>query len=226
MRIRKEEYTALGDFLLPAFTRDQADIVTQYPKLDAAFLNAFQDKLRFVKRLESSIVITEKQRKATATLYEMADELNSDLTRLNSYVKDARLNSSAITALKTELFKRNIEGAVLLMEGIIQYITEHKTVLETEGMLEGMIEKLTNYKEEMEAKNTDQNLFMNQMKELTDRNLRHYEELYEYMAKIAEKGKLVFKNTVKQDEYTLSKNISRMRAPLRIVKDSEPTAVE
>ena len=53
---------------------------------------------------------------------------------------------------------------------------------------------------------------MNNLKQLTEANTVHYNALYAFISKIATKGKLVFKNTVTQDEYTISKSISRMRA--------------
>ncbi|MEO8516534.1 MAG: hypothetical protein ABI426_07310 [Flavobacterium sp.] len=212
MRIRKEEYTALGDFILPSFRRDQEIIAVRYPKLDAGFLASFADKLDFVKGLESSLVMTEKQKDTTKSLYLLAANLNNELTYLGSYVKDAGLNKEIITALKNELFKHNIEGSILKTEAVKQYVIEHKILLEAEGMPADIIDKLANYKTELETKNALQNQFMNALKQLTETNWIHYEVLYDYIATIAEKGKLVFKNTVAQDEYTLDKNLSRMRA--------------
>jgi hypothetical protein len=212
MRVRKEEYTTLGDFILPSFTRDQDEIMARYPKLDAAFLTAFLDKLDFVKGLESKLVTTEKQKITTKNLYQIAANLNNELTFLGSYVKDAGLNRDVITALKNELFRHNMEGSILKIEGVKQYVIENQTVLEAEGMPTEMILKLGAYKQELEAMNVLQNQYMNALKQLTVTNVRHYDALYQYIANIAEKGKLVFKNTVTQDEYTLDKNISRMRA--------------
>lgn len=226
-RIRKEEYTTLGDFILPSFERDHSQIMAKYPKLDNAFLTNFKDKLAFVKRLESKIVLGEKQKTVTRTLYETSEEFRKDLTFLLSYIKDLGLDISAVRDLRKDLHNRNIEGAILKTEAMKQYVTEHQAILEAEGMEEGMIEKLTNYKEEMESKNAEQNVFMNQMKELTDRNVRHYEELYTYISNITEKGKLVFSNTITQDEYTLTKNISRMRAPVsKAVNESDTENAE
>ena len=40
-----------------------------------------------------------------------------------------------------------------------------------------------------------------------------YKKLYEFISTIAEKGKLVFKGTVIEDEYNITKLVNRMRAP-------------
>ena len=56
---------------------------------------------------------------------------------------------------------------------------------------------------------------MNARKELVSANNADYKELYAYISNIAEKGKLVFKGSVKEDEYVITKIIARMRAPKR-----------
>ena len=222
-KIRKEEYTTLGDFILPNFRRDQAAIEALYPKLDTAYLAAFMAKLEFVKGLESRIVLNEQQKNATKGLYESAAAINKDLTYLGSYLKDAGLNSRLVTELKAELYNRNIEGAILKLEAIKQYITGHLGILEAEGMPSDYMDRLAGYKRALETGNTMQNQFMDKMKQLTETNAAHYEELYKYMANIARKGKLVFKDTIRQEEYTLSKNIGRMRASAQRPVETEDT---
>ena len=210
--LRKEEYTALGDFIIPSFVRDQATIVALFPKYDAAFLNAFTTKLDFVKNLESSLIKTSEQKNATVSLYETATSLNNALSILKNYIIDAELNgAAAVTALKNDLFAHNIEGAILKVEAMKQYVRTNQAVLEAEGMAQDFGESLTDYKAQLETKNALQNQYMNSLKQLTENNGKHYDELYGFMLKIANKGKLVFKDTVIKDEYSIRKNIRRMR---------------
>ena len=61
LRIRKEEYTALGDFVRVSFVRDQAVILSRFTKLNAGFLVDFTAKLEEIKVLESGLVLTEEQ---------------------------------------------------------------------------------------------------------------------------------------------------------------------
>ena len=211
-KIRKEEYTTLGDFILPSFERDQAIIVAKFPKLNAAFLTAFTTKLAFVKQLESSLVMTDEQKNATSNLYKTAGILNNELTVLNSYLADADLNTSAVSSLKKDLFVHNIEGAILKLESVKQYVSSNQIALEAEGMPTDFVMTLDGFKTELETKNELQNQYMNRLKLLTETNGVHYTELYGFISKIANKGKLVFKGAVTEDEYNISKNISRMRA--------------
>lgn len=210
-QLRREEYTALGDFMLPSFVRDQATIVAMFPKFDTAFLTAFSTKLDFVKQLERSVVKTEKQKKVTISLYEDSTALNLELTVLSNYVADSGLNTSPIIALKNDLRNRNIEGAIEKIAGVKQYVIQNQPALEAEGMNASFITTLDDYSSKLTTKNTLQNEYMNSLKQLTENNGKHYDELYGFMVKIANKGKLVFKDTVIKDEYSIRKNISRMR---------------
>ena len=211
IRIRKEEYTTLADFILPVFVRDQAVFVARFPKFDDVFLTGFTTKLTFVKTLESGMVLTESQKEATKNLYIEADRLNGELNFLSGYFKDASLNTGIITDLKNNLFNHNIEGAVLQIEGLKQYVVAHQPALEAEGMAHDFPVDLDHFKVNLSAMNTVQNDIMRSHRALTDANNTHYEALYDYVAKIADKGKLLFKGTVTENEYSISKTLKKMR---------------
>ena len=68
---------------------------------------------------------------------------------------------------------------------------------------------LGDYKVSMTTKNNTQNEIINNRKKLTDANASDYAELLKMIKQIANKGKLVFKGTVYQDEYTTSKVVQR-----------------
>ena len=210
-QLRREEYTALGDFMLPSFVRDQATIVAMFPKFDTAFLTAFTTKLDFVKQLERSVVKTEEQKKVTISLYEDSTALNLELTVLSNYAADAGVNTTPISALKNDLRNRNIEGAIEKIAGVKQYVIQNQPELEAEGMNASFTTTLDDYSSKLSTKNALQNEYMNSLKQLTENNGKQYDELYSFMVKIANKGKLVFKDNVIKDEYSIRKNISRMR---------------
>jgi hypothetical protein len=211
-KLRIEEYTALGDFILPSFVRDQATIVAMFPKFDNAFLTAFTTKLAFVKKLESTLVKAEEKKNVTISLYQTAWNLNNQLTILNSYIADAGLNTHVVTVLKNELYSGNIEGAVMKTEAVLQYVTSNQAALEAEGMQSVFVTTLTDYIVTLATKNALQNQYINDLRQLAATNGTHYDELYDYMVKIANKGKLVFKNTITFDEYSITKTLKRMRA--------------
>ena len=186
--------------MLPSFRRDIAVFKERFPKFDSAFLASFNDKNELVKELESSIIITEKQKNATAQLYAEATALNNKLSFLKENFQDADLNTSIVTNLKNDLFSHNIEGAVLKIESLKQYITANQTILEEEGMASNFAAQLATHKTSFELKNKDQSEYMKQLKTLTDDNEAHYDELYKYITKVAGKGKLLFKDSRIKEE--------------------------
>jgi len=211
--VRSEEYAPLGDFLRVSFVRDQAAIEVRFKKLDATYLAAFDGQLEVVKKLEGTLKLTEDQKKATAELYAEADVVNKDLNFLSSYFKDAGLPTGAISSLKKSLKSGNIEGALLEMKDLRQYVVANQAALVDEGMDAGYELELKGHIDSMEALNTLQNSVLNARKQLVDANLTDYKKLYEFISTIAEKGKLVFKGTVVEDEYNITKLVGRMRAP-------------
>jgi hypothetical protein len=210
-KIRLEEYTTLADFILPSFTRDLSTFQQRFPKFDNTFLQAFTAKTNFVKTLESKLVITEAQKNATASLYQEADVLNTELNFVKTYFQDANLNTTIVTDIKNDLFSHNIEGAVLKIESLKQFITANQTILEQEGMSPNFTTQLEAHKVSFQLKNKDQSEFMKQIKTLTDNNKTHYEELYQFISKVATKGKLLFPDSRIKEEYNISKNLAKMR---------------
>lgn len=213
--VRTEEYVPLGSFLMVSFARDQRDIEAKFKKLDAAYMEAFRGKIDQVKRLEGSLNLTEEQKTATRSLYAKADELNVNLNFLSSYMRDAGLSTTAVSEVKEELHSDDIEAAVLGLRNLKPYVVSHQAVLEDNGMDADFLTYLDDTIVILEDLNSVQNSVMNARKELVRANNTDYKELYAYISNVAEKGKLVFKGSVKEDEYVITKIIARMRAPER-----------
>jgi hypothetical protein len=211
LSIKLEEYSALGDFIKASFINGQAQFTARFPKLDAAFLTEFEAKLQEIKTLESTLVITTEQKAATTQLYAEAALLNKELNFLSLYMKEANLSTTAVSALKKDLTSGNIEGALLKLESVKQYVTAHQTELEAEGMANNFTTTLAQYKSKLMQNNALQNNYMNNRKQITEQNSAKYKELYGYIAKIAKAGKLIFDGTTKKDEYVVNKLVNRMR---------------
>ena len=126
-KLRKEEYTTLGDFIKVSFERDLATITARYTKLNEAYKNQFVAKLEEVKSLESGLMLTEEQKNATKSLYQEVDVVNKELNFLSSYCKDADISTEAVTDLKKALAKGNVEGAVLKIESVKQFYKRQRS---------------------------------------------------------------------------------------------------
>lgn len=156
--------------------------------------------------------MTEEQKGVTQRLYEEADELNVELNFLKSYVVDAGLNAQVVETVKADLLNGNIEGALLKLEGLKQFIVAHSADLIAEGMAADYATTLGDAIVSLTEKNALQNEILNNRKHLTDANAGHYDELMGMIKQICSKGKLVFKKTVVEDEYVMTKIVKRMRA--------------
>jgi hypothetical protein len=210
--VKIEEVAPYGDFVLTSYARDFDAIKAKFPKMDNAFRDGFIAKLDFVKELESSLVLTESQKAVTESLYAEAKRLNTDLNFLSAYFADASLNTAIVTGLKNDLLNRNIEGAILKIESVKQFVASNQAALIAQGMDANFADVLTDYKVSLTQKNNEQNELFNNRKQLTDANQVHYDELLKMIKKIVRNGKLVFKGSVTQDEYTTGKIVQRMRA--------------
>lgn len=215
LKLRKEEYSTLGDFISVSLERDLATISVRFPKVNEAFKDAFTAKLNEIKTLESGLNLTEDQKNATRELYAEVAVLNKELNFLSNYCKDANLPVAAVSALKKDLTSGNVEGAVLKIESVKQFVVANEAALIEEGMASDFATVLDTHKTSLATKNTLQNSSLNARKALTSANKVQYKELYAYIAKIMRYGKLVFADSIVKDEYTTVKVVGKMRAAQR-----------
>lgn len=219
LHVNYEEYAPLGDFMMVSFVRDRPEMELKFTGLNVAFLGGFEEKLAKVKELEGTLKLTEEQKGVTKSLYDEAAVVNGDLNFLTIYVQDAGLSASAISVLKKSLNNGNIEGALLQLKDVIQYVRAHQDRLVEKGMDPNFPDNLNASVVSMNAKNTLQNKVMNLRKDLVEANVLEYDALYAYIANVAKKGKVLYKGKGKEDEYVISKIIARMRAPKRDDKE-------
>lgn len=213
--VKIEEIAPLGDFVLQSYTRDFETIKSKFSKLDEGFRDGFVSKLEFIKKLESTLMLNETRKGVTASLYEEAKRLNEELNYLSSYFKDAGFNTKIISDLKVAITDGNIEGAILQLEGVKQFVSANSETLTAQGMSPDFATTLANYKDKLITKNNAQNELINARKKLTKDNKESYDNLLKIIRQIMSKGKIVYKGTVYQDEYTTSKVLQRMRATKR-----------
>ena len=209
--MRLEEYVPTGTFLKNSFTKDRAELVTQFAEFTSEYEAAFIAQLTKVAKLEQTLKLTEKQKKVTEALYKKADLVNKEFNFLSFYFKRANLDSSILTDVKNDLDSKNIEGACFKMEGLMQYVAENKTVSVSIGMAAGFVATLETDVEDLSAKNELQNDVMNIKGQLHRDNASEYKKLYAYISTIAAAGKIMYDGDGKAGEYTLSKLLSRMR---------------
>lgn len=210
--IKNEEYLPVAELLLISLQHDQAKIAEQYKGINQEFIQYFKSAIERVRTLESKYKITQEQKGKTVGLYALCNETSVQLQFLKTYAKDTGLDVKEIMETNTQLRKKNAEGAVSVGREMLAYMQAHKTELAKGDMPDGYLEKLAVAFDQIEMQNIEQNSFFNIRAAQAEINRQTYKDLYNQIIKIANAGKLVFKDSPqKKKEYTLRYILSGMR---------------
>jgi len=210
-KLRVEEYVPSAVILMKSFGRDREELAGRFIEFTEDYENGFSDLIETVSKLEQSMVLTEQQKEATDALYNASDAISKELSFLTFHFKRAALYSGLLTMVKKELAKRNIEGACQKMGGLISYISAEHEILESKGMEAGFPSELTMMKSELERKNSFLNELVDNKDQLYEDNIEEYKELYGFITTVSNAGKVIYEGSSKEDEYSISKIIGRLR---------------
>lgn len=218
-----EDYPAVGDALIASFTRDQAEFLVHYKTMDSAYITEFENAINAVRETASVLAKTEERKGVTKQLYDLADEMNRKLLFLVDYSEDAGLETATLSAIRTKLTKRNIEGAIKDLRSVLPYLQSHQSELETGDMPDAFLDYFPPLLPQMEAWNAEQISILSTRKALVEANAALFENAYSYISKISNRGKKIFKKTIRKDDYTISKLLSKVRTDAKarkIAKDN------
>jgi len=210
-RMRVEEYVPTATLLLQSLLRDRIELVDKFSDFTMGYVERFKNQLHKIKALQMSLNMTGEQIKATEDLFIAVDLLNKDLNFLSFQFKQANLESDLLAKVKYDLVKRNIEGACLKMEDLIKFISNEHLVLESKGMNMHFPESLNIEKEDLVNKNKFLNNFKNNIGQLYLDHREDFNLLYDFMSTVSEAGRILYDGKEKEDEYTISKIIGKMR---------------
>ncbi len=208
----QEEYLPGALFIKTSFIRDREELVTRFAEYTPEYLVGFESQITTVKQIQGALVLTEAQKQATANLYLKADSVNVEFNFLSSYFKKCNLETKILSQVKKDLTARNIEGAIAKIAGVVELIEINAAALISKGMAANFAVTLTADRDYLEVQNVLQNEVKNKVSDLYIVNKAEYDALYDYVAEIANDGKIMYKGTPKAKEYTITKIIERMRS--------------
>lgn len=206
--LKKESYTAVAEFMLVSFERDLSEFTKSFKTIDEEYLSKFKSAITDAKSLGSAMAIQAEQKNVTKKLYEYADKLKDMLAFLKRYAEKANLETTILGRIATSLRAKNIEKSVIDTRAALPYFIENKDKMT--DMPEGFLDKIEPIIDNFEKLNISQNSLMNQRKQITSESKDVYQKLYVYISEIADMGKMIYKQSTKKDEYTISKILSRM----------------
>ena len=216
-----EDYPAIGDALVASINRDQSEFMVHYKTMNTGFITEFQNAIDAVRAAASVLAKTEERKSVTKKLYDLADEVNKKLLFLLEYMEDADLDVRVISSIRSKFSSRNIEGAVKDLREVLPYLQTHKTALETGDMPDGFLDYFSTVLPQMEVWNAEQISILSTRKSLVEANKVLFENAYSYISKVSNRGKKVFKKTIKKNDYTISKLLTQVRAEAKNKENSE-----
>lgn len=222
-RLKKENYTAVAEFMAVSFERDLADFTAIFRTINADYLSAFKDAINQVKSIETSFGIQMEQKQVTQELYELAEKIYNKVLLLKKYTERAKIDIPTLSSITTSLKNKNIEGAVKLLREVMPYLSANKAKLTDmpDDFLEGFPEAIS----QMERLNIEQNKLINKKKQTNVNEKDAYRALYKFISEIADTGKTVYKTSIKRDEYTISKILRKNQISSKsLKKDETPTS--
>ena len=211
-KLRVEEYVPAAINLMKSFVRDRQELCGRFIELTEDYEDEFAQQIKTVSKLEQSMELTEQQKEATDALYRASDAISKELDFLTFHFKRAALYQGILTMVKKELAKRNIEGACQKMGGLISYVSAEHEILESKGMEVGFPAELAIMKADLEMKNSFLNEVVENKDQLYEDNIDDYKNLYEFITTVSNAGKVIYDGLDKEDEYTLTKIIGRLRS--------------
>lgn len=223
LRLKNENYTAVADFMIANLEQDLKDFTKVFKTIDDNYLGKFKDANALLKESASSMATRQEQKNITQDLYIKADDFKEKLTLLKAYTKRAKLETPLLQETITAIKSRNMEKVVKNTRDMLPFLTQNADKIK--DMPSDFLLDIPRIIAEFEEKSTTQNLLMSQRKRSTAEGKSLYKELYLYIKDIADAGKIVYKNSPKKDDYTISKVLQRMSAS-HYKREEKPKASE
>ncbi|MFJ1365610.1 hypothetical protein ACILDU_04090 [Capnocytophaga canimorsus] len=217
MTFKQEHYTAVADFIAVSFERDLSDFSNVFKTMNDSYLEKFKQAIESAKNSVSATELKMKQKEATKKLYETSRELSDIVLLLKKYAKRANVDVSMLQETVNQLKARNVETPIKTLRDALPYLTSVANKLE--DMPENFLDKILPLVTSLENLNTEQNKLMNEGKKISNERKPIYKNLYKYISEIAEAGKIIYKDSYKKSEYTISKILARVQSKQVNVKD-------
>ena len=212
-RLNNDEVVTGATFLKTNFLADREEIQEVFQELDINYEKDYLAQIDTVKKLDRKFAKTKQQVSASQALYKFSDTISTEMNVVSFKFKSAGVDTTLITAVKKDLKKLNIEGAVEKITELSQVVADNKVALQPKGITPDYPIRLIEKGEKLLDLNAQQNKLMDEGEKMTHANQKEYNKLRKMVSKITAAGKIVFKDDKRADFYSLRKLIQRMRAP-------------
>jgi hypothetical protein len=217
-RARFDELPVIGDFVGASFERDQNLFADFSPVYEGKFAENYRDKLKTVKSILMSDIVTAKRMLVTKKLHEAQDELITMTESINRYCEMAKLHYGPknkdldLVKLRKNLRARNCVASISGASIMLQLLEQNLGALEEKGFTPARQQKLRELIETIEKLDVRQNDLLNDRKFLVDDNLRQLNDFWAMIRDIMQTGQIIHRNNpTRKAEYTEKNLMSRVR---------------
>lgn len=210
MNVKQEEYLPLAKDLYQSFQRDFNDFMAEDHNYTPAYLKLFNAKIEEVEQSEQRDSALIQQKQTTRALYLLGDQLRLPLKKLHLRIQRAEVPTNLAAEISKDIRTRNFEGVANKIQRLLPILAGNVSQMKAAGMKDEVIGLLEKARVEIEAKANDQTQLMKKVSGDGNITRNLYKELYTFIRRICEDGKLMYEGTQKADEYTLKKMIGRL----------------
>ena len=230
---------AIGQFVLDALLRDQADLATRSVKYKTApFLDHYQQALQAVHALVNPAAFTARHKQLTAQIEADAKAIRPPLNHLDiRLAADLPATGAQLTLLPADFGLRALRTAITAqdVEAIVRAGHDVLTHLTTNAAALALVEYPAPARAELEtllgalaANNAAQNQLISDRDTQVQANLQTLNGFYDhYLSRAIADGKLAYKETdaAKTHDYTFARlkaRVAAQRAPARKPPTPQP----
>lgn len=218
-RINQAEYPMVGNAIYQSMNENLDNFKTHFSVIDENYAKEFKNAITDVQGVHAASTGMNEQTSVTKLLTAKQTELVDTLKFVKDYAFLGGVDEKPLKEPLKALRSGDTEEGVKATLSALAYYTSQKEKMTS--MPAGFLEKVKPLADEVERLNNEQNAAMNFRASLTKENRAKYDALDEYISTVCRLGKRLFKGTPKENEFTVSKILSRIRVAPRKEGDSE-----
>lgn len=228
---KDEELPLLSGFTLSSMTRDLPDFSSYSPLFTTEYVKKFEVTIAAVNEVIQPKSELMKQKEITIRISKTLTNLIDASTRLSGYLKLANGSLGltpekfAISQLKRQIARRDIEGVIQNLKLITDNISMNKEILMVQGLNEELIAVFVNAAKSLDDDKRLQVKMISDRKGIILNNVSLFNGLYGDLCNIMTVGKILYRttNSAKLQDYTFNDLKKRVRRTTSVVPAAKPT---
>ncbi|MDR1582180.1 MAG: hypothetical protein LBS55_02805 [Prevotellaceae bacterium] len=211
-RCKIEEVPIIVEFVINNVEKNINDFNNYASVFTVNYLASIRAKIEVCNEIAKSTPIGKELKATTQQLYDKVDDLQGKLTFLKGYLKlgsgelDIAVKDIGLGRIRTNIFKRNIDGMISNMITVMTVVKRNLPVLKSKGLKQELITKIENQLQEISLLNKKQMELISKRNTLIETNSEKFNDLWISIQPILDTARVIYNNVdkVKLKDYTIS----------------------